>query len=161
MSGLILPGFGLISSSSVVLAQTQKIDAPETVEEGGNIIFSIIKGLPSKMKEIWQNEVLPLWAKMGERASNWWHNSALPWLKNIFPTMKSWFNEAINWLSDIWKQKIKPFIQNILDKIKGFLGKEIEERKPELKQEFEKEKQEIKKEIPSIWQKIKQWLDRE
>ena len=147
--GLILPSFCAVQA---------KAEIPETIGEAKDFMIKLVKPLPEKMKSLWQNEVLPSWERMGDRVSNWWKNSLLPWLKNILPTIKSWLGEAKDWLSDIWYEKIKPWIQNILDKIRGFLGKEIEEKKPSIKEEFEKEKQEIKEEIPSLWQKFKELI---
>ena len=149
--GLILPSF--------CFAQTA-VEVPKTFGEAKDFIISLIKPLPEKMKESWQNKVLPKWQKLGENVTNWWKTSLLPWLKSIIPTLKSWSSETISWFSGIWYETIKPWISNLLDKIKGFLGEEITERKPVIEQEFEKEKQEIKQEIPEVskglWQRLKE-----
>ncbi|MCK4453795.1 hypothetical protein KAU51_00355 [Candidatus Parcubacteria bacterium] len=151
--GLILP--------QVVFAQTT-VETPSTFTEAKDFIIRLVKPLPNTMKDIWQNQVLPVWRNMAEKFSNWWKTSVLPWLKSIMPTLKSWFNETAEWFSGIWYETIKPWISNLLNKIKSFINEKIIERKPVIKQEFEKEKQEIKQEIPEVskglWQRFKELI---
>ena len=152
ISCLVLPQFCFSQAPQVV-------ESPGTFTEAKDFVIRIVKPLPNMMKNSWQNDVLPFWHKMGEKSFNSWNSSILPWLNNIFPTLKSWFNEACDWLLNIWNKYVKPSIQNLLNKIRSLFNKEIEEKKPFIEEEFKKEKEEIKEEIPEIsksfWERFK------
>lgn len=128
---------------SYSFAQIENIP-PEIKEEGKRVGETFLERFPQALKEVWKNEVLPIWNKMEEYSSYLWKTYLSPKLKNF------------------WYSFLKPKILYLIEKIKVILGKEIEERKPQIKEEFQKEKEEMKKEIPettkTIWQKLKEIL---
>ena len=101
ISGLTVPSFSVVQAG---------IDIPSGFQDVKDFVMQIIKQLPEKIKDIWQNRVVPVWRSMMDRGYNWWETSVLPWLKNIFPTIKQWLNQVKDWLSNIWYEKIKPWI---------------------------------------------------
>jgi|GEM_PF-579608 len=125
--------------------QEAPISQPETAEETKNFIikgFEIIKErMPNAIKNIWQEQVLPIWKKMWDLFKNFWNN----YIKSFF--------------SYFWYSFLKPKIQFVIQEVKEFLGQEIEEKKPIIEEELQKEKEKIREEIPtvskSLWQKLK------
>lgn len=99
--GLLLPNFSF--------AQNQTFPVPWTLEEARAFLermFGIIKEtLPTMIKKIWDEEVLPIWQKMFE-----------------------WFK------LNIW-EKIKPGAEEELEKRKSILKEEFPKAKEELKKE--------------------------
>ena len=132
---LILPSFGSINSPQVCFAQNQQIQSPETLGEakemGENFAGEAKEKLPGILERIWKEEAVPVWSKMWDWTKNWWKGTVWPWVSSIF------------------QEKIKPPLEE-----------EIEKRKPIIKEEFEKEKQEFKKEAPevgkSLWERFKE-----
>ena len=124
---------GLIPSQICLAENVEKNKIPQDFEQAKTLIIELITPLPDAVKQLYNDDVVPTFKKVGDYVVN------------------------------VWNSNIKPITDDIIDKIKGFLGKEIENRKPQIEQEIEKEKQElqqeIKDEIPeikeTIWQKIK------
>jgi len=107
--GLILPGFSF--------AQNQKILIPATLEEGWLIIQNFFKifceSFPRILKNIWNNEVLPVWSKMWE------------WFKiNIWMKIEGFFKREI--------EMRKPVIEEEFKKEKEELKTEIPQVKKSL-----------------------------
>lgn len=136
--GFLFLNFGFAGSSRVILAQ-EKLNLTETptTTEGAkkwleNIWELIKEKLPGTLKKIWNEEILPVWQKMGDRAKN------------------------------IWNSYLYPRLENIWQKIKSVFGEEIEERKPIIEKEFEKEKEEMKGDAPkvgkSLWERFKELI---
>ncbi len=131
---------------SFSLAQQKEIEniPPEIKEKGKRVGETFLEKFPQAVKEVWKNEVLPIWRKMEEYSSYFWKKYISPKLKNF------------------WYSFLKPKIIYIIEKIKVILGKEIERKKPQIEKEFQKEKEEMKKEIPettkNLWQKLKEIL---
>jgi hypothetical protein len=121
----------LLSLAPLTGLAQRSLEAPQTLEEAKGFGLNIIEQLPSKMSEIFQNEVLPLW-------------------KKIF----DWF--AVR-LAALWENTAKDWIQGWIDRIKELLGQEIEARKPGIQQSFQEEKQELKENIGelSLWERFK------
>ena len=143
ISGLILPYFTFAQTAS------GSIELPKTTEEVKQMaqkgIMVTINQLPGAIKQIWKDDVLPLWTKMWD------------W------TVKNILNNYIKQkFIDFWYQTLKPKIQGIIQQINSMLGKEIEKNKPVIKEEFQKSTEQIKKEIPSttqsLWQKFQNLL---
>lgn len=126
----------------------EPLKVPGTVEEAQNAaksgIKTILTEMPTIIKTIWREQVLPVWRKM--------------W--NLFKN--AWAGYIKNFLRNLWYSTLKPQIQSIIQKVKVILGREIEEQKPLIEEEFQKEKEEMGKEIPqvteSFWQRFKQLL---
>ncbi|MEA3295738.1 MAG: hypothetical protein U9Q27_01175 [Patescibacteria group bacterium] len=139
---------GLIFTQVCFAQKAEKNKIPENFEQAKTLIIEIITPLPNTIKQLYKDDVAPIFKKTGDSAQNL-------------------LTQGKNYVIDVWDSDIKPFTDNITNKIKNFLGKEIEQRKPEIEKEFEKEKQEIKQEfkneIPeikqTIWQKIKGFID--
>ena len=112
---IVLPTFGL--------AQTDPVfRAPDTIEgakEGVlNIGDKVMEAIPRAIAKIWNEEVIPLWRRMGE------------WIK-----------------TEVWNKRISPALQTITDRVKELLGQEVEKRTPIIKQELKKEKEELQQEL--------------
>ncbi|MBI2098464.1 MAG: hypothetical protein HYT49_02265 [Candidatus Wildermuthbacteria bacterium] len=112
---IVVPTFGL--------AQTDPVfQAPDTIEgakEGVlNIGDKIIEAIPRAIAKTWNDEVIPLWRRMGE------------WIK-----------------AEVWEKRISPTLQTITDRVKELLGQEVEKRTPIIQQELEKEKEELQQEL--------------
>jgi len=112
---IIVPTFGF--------AQTDPIfRAPDTIEgakEGVlNIGDKVMEAIPRAIAKIWNEEVIPLWRRMGE------------WIK-----------------AEVWDKRVSPALQTITDRAKELLGQEVEKRTPIIQQELEKEKEELQQEL--------------
>ncbi|MDP4007375.1 MAG: hypothetical protein Q8P55_02155 [bacterium] len=137
ISSIILLGI-IFNMPSLVAAQEEitPIQAPETVKEAQQFGIQILQGIPGAVKEVWNNQAVPLWSKM-------------------------W-----NWFLTIWNQYIFSWIQDWWDRIASLFGQEIEKRQPLLEQEFQKEKEELKQELQekipepgkTLWEHIKGFL---
>lgn len=112
------------------------IQAPETIQEAQGLGLQILQGIPGAVKEVWEGEVLPLWAKMWQIAKNIWDRYIFSWIRSL------------------WEQLLSLF------------GQEIEKRKPIIEQEFQREKEELKQELKekipdpqkTLWDLIKGFL---
>jgi hypothetical protein len=118
-----------------VLTFGQSVSVPENpqqVKEMGDKAITIVENQGAGIiKDIFKNEVLPVWKKM------------FTWAKTRF-----WDNKLETKFSNLWKTS------------KQVVNTEVQERKPEVKEEFQKEKQELKTEAPvvgkSLWEKFKE-----
>jgi len=137
--GIFLPIFGYCQTP---------LEVPGTMEEAQNTaksgIKTVLTEMPTIIKTIWREQVLPVWRKM--------------W--NLFKD--AWRDYIKNFLRNLWYSTLKPQIQSIIQKVKGLLGREIEKQKPLIEEEFQKERKEMEKEIPqvteSFWQRFKELL---
>ena len=112
------------ASFSVAQAQEGEEDLAKEFAEG--FVEKAKTDLPSLIKKFWNEDVLPIWSVMAEKGKQFWQEKAWPWICSFF------------------ERKVKPSIEE-----------EIEKRKPELQEEWEKEKEEIKKDLPSFWERLK------
>ena len=75
--GLSMPAF--------IMAQEDASQAPETIEEAKSLGLKILGGLPEAIKDVWQNQALPLWIGMWDRArpylEPWWQKFLGLWEK--------------------------------------------------------------------------------
>lgn len=149
ISFVLLAIFFLLPLSS--LSQTpNNLQPPEDInqikEEAQKTGKSVLQRLPEAVKQVWRNEILPLWRKM-------WSFFKIFWEKTLGP-----------YLSNLWYNHLKPFIEKIVIKIEKMAGKKIEENKPQVQEEFQKKKEETKKELEkqlpkatqTIWDKLKE-----
>ena len=138
LMGLILPSFSLGLEPPIEPPETIG-ETKELIEKGGQ---KIVEETPGIIKEIWRDEVLPIWGKMWD------------WFKGL------WQSRIQPLFSNLWYSTLKPQIQSLIQKAKGLIGREIEERTPEIKEEFEKEKEEMIEQVPevsqSLWQRFKE-----
>jgi len=113
---------------------SSNLTPPKTIEESKsffeNAIKIIIEKIPAIIKEIWQNQILPIWQKMWNWVKDFWTN---------------FFGEKI---SNFWYSFLKPKISSFLEEIRTLFGGVIEKEKPVIEKELEKEKEEIRKNIP-------------
>ncbi len=58
--------------ASVVPAATLAAEPPQTLQETGTLGLSILKQLPDAIKEVWQNQALPLWWNMWVWTKTFW-----------------------------------------------------------------------------------------
>lgn len=63
--GLIAPTFGLAQTSPV----------PQTVEEAESLGLKILDKLPGAIKDVWQNQALPIWWNMWLWAKGFWEST--------------------------------------------------------------------------------------
>ncbi|MEK7542179.1 MAG: hypothetical protein AAB524_00585 [Patescibacteria group bacterium] len=80
-----------------------------------------MEAIPGVLASIWNNQVVPVWKKMGE------------WVK-----------------TEVWEKRVLPALQTLIDRAKTLLGQEVEKRKPLIEQELEKEKEELKEDIKQV-----------
>ncbi len=106
--GIILPSFCF----------GENVDMPSDLEEDKSFIITIIERLPQEMKNIWSDEIIPIWRKVWQKIKDI--------VLKIWPTLKSWFYSILDWLADIWYENFKPWIINCLDEIKYFINTKLE-----------------------------------
>lgn len=120
-----------------VFCHAQALDQPENLEEVKNLGEKALEAArekgPDSIRNIWDNEVIPVWKKM------------FIWAKESI-----WDNHLAVWLKNIWNS------------VTGILRGEVEQRRTTVGEEFQKEKQEIKQEAPAvgktIWEKFKELI---
>lgn len=119
-----------VSFHNVTLAIDPNVKAPENFDEAkkvGEKTINIAKNdLPSIIKNIWQNEVWPVWKKIGESIKNFW---------NVY-FQNSW-------------ERFKNIFQKEIDTRKPIIEEEFQKEKTELKTEAPT----VGK---SLWEKIKE-----
>lgn len=119
-----------VSFHNVTLAIDPNVKAPENFDEAkkvGEKTINIAKNdLPSIIKNIWQNEVWPVWKKIGESIKNFW---------NVY-FQNSW-------------ERFKNIFQKEIDTRKPMIKEEFQKEKTELKTEAPA----VGK---SLWEKIKE-----
>ncbi|MFH1714279.1 MAG: hypothetical protein ABH831_01635 [Candidatus Nealsonbacteria bacterium] len=59
-AAILMINIALVSLPLTALAE----EAPQTMEEAGTLGMNILERLPSAMKDVWFNQVLPLWQNM-------------------------------------------------------------------------------------------------
>lgn len=129
ISGVLLPSFSF--------AQGEGIKFPENWEEikaiGQKFWDAIIKDLPGIIVKIWQEEVLPIWQKMGD------------WFKmNIWPEIDNWFQGGI---------------ALEIEKRKALFEEEFRKEKEEMKEDILRLSKFIWINIKElIWEKIKELI---
>ncbi len=89
------------------------IEQPQTVEEAKGFGLEILKGLPGAVKELWQEEVVPLWQKMWD------------WFKEQLTKLWNWFLGLLG--REV--ERIKPEIEEKIEE-------KVEETKQTLWQRF-------------------------
>lgn len=136
IAGIFLPIFGYCQTP---------LEVPGTMEEAQNAAKSgaktIMEKMPTIVKTVWQEQVMPLWRRMWNLFKDFWVSFIKDFLRNL------------------WYSTLKPQVKSVIEKVKGILGKEIEEQAPLIEENFQKEKEQMSKEIPqvtdSFWQRFK------
>lgn len=113
------------------------LEAPKDFKEAGDFTNKTIettkKEVPSGMKRVWQEEVLPIWKRMYD-----WSN------RNIWTKITGFWQNAGDWF---------------MIKVKLRTVAEVEKRKRIAQEEFQKEKKELQTEAPqlgkNIWERFK------
>ena len=129
----ILVMFGLVLPTSGFAQGEFGAAMPQTIGEAKDFVIGVLSKLPEAVKNVWQEEALPIWQKMWE------------------------------WFFGFWESTIWPVLESWRDKLLGLLGKEVEKRSSELKKDIKQEiKEEIKETAPavgnSLWEKFKDLL---
>jgi hypothetical protein len=132
--GLIL--FLIIIFISPFLVSSQEnsgLTQPKTIEESKNFFVKaaqvLIEKMPSSIKEIWRNQVLPTWQKMWNWFSDFW---------------KNYIGDKLN---EFWYSFLKPKINLLLNKFRVLLNQKIEKEKPIIEKELQGKKEIIDKNI--------------
>ena len=121
--GLILPSFLVFAQEIPDIKVPQ--DLEEAKEIGERAYETTKKELPGKIKEIWQEDVLPIWEKMYQ------------WSKiNIFSKIEQW------WQKNVWPRK--PAIEQEFEKEKQEMAKEVQEQGPKIWQIISQKIKDIK-----------------
>ena len=105
-------------------------EAQKGTEEAGKRIW---EELPRILKDIWNNEILPLWKTM-------------------------W-----NWVVMLWDHTVKAWVEACWEWLRSLFGEEIDTRTESAREQIEKEKQELQEELEkegenitrSLWQRFK------
>jgi len=118
--GLVLP--------SVCFAQEGTIQMPQDIEEAKSLSFDILKRLPEAIKDVWQNQALPLWQNMWD------------WVKNF------WERYAGDKVGELWQ------------KFLNLLGKETPDLKQEFQKEKEEMTKDVPQVGESLWQRFQDLL---
>ena len=123
----------LIFSGSVVFAQNQSAEIPETIGEAKSFGEEIFKLLPNAVKKVWQEQAKPLWERTWVK---WWNVYIKPFLQNTW-------------------QKITDFFGKTIKEQKPLIEQEFEKETQELKEEIKKEIPKAKK---TIWERLKELI---
>jgi hypothetical protein len=128
MSGFLLPVSGF--------AENQISEPPATLEEAkelGEKSLEVAKeDMPGILERIWNEEAIPLWQKMWDWAKNFWKDTLWPWMRGL------------------WGRRIKPPVEEEMEKRKEIVEESIEKEKEELQETF------VPKGIKSFWEELKE-----
>jgi len=128
MIGLFLPVSGF--------AEDQISEPPATLEEArelGEESLEVTKeDMPGILGRIWNEEVIPFWQRMWGWAKNFWKDTLWPWIRGL------------------WERRIRPPVEEEVEKRKEIIEERLEEEKEEL------QKTSIPKGIRSLWEEIKE-----
>ncbi|MCD6550337.1 hypothetical protein J7K24_02210 [bacterium] len=134
--GLIIISFFLPCLSFA----TTTIKQPENIQEAQSFfskaIQKLTKELPSAIKKLFQEQIIPIWTKMWNWTKNLWENRLRPFLYNL-------------WYSNL-KAKIKGFIENTRNFFQEKFHSKIKPKEQEIQQEFIKEKKEMEEDVSRI-----------
>lgn len=124
--------FSTLNFNNISLAIDPVIKAPENFDEAkkvGEKTIDIAKNdLPTIVKNIWQNEIRPIW-------------------KRLWDILNDWFGDA-------WR-KVKNIFEKELQKREPLIKEEFQKEKTEMKEDI---KTEVPAATKSIWQKVKEIL---
>ena len=118
--GLILPSF--------CFAQEGTIQMPQDMEEAKSFSFDILKRLPEAVKDVWQNQALPLWQNMWD------------WVKNF------------------WNRYIADKVGELWQKFLNLIGKETPDLEQEFQKEKEEMREDAPRVGKSLWQRFQDLL---
>jgi hypothetical protein len=127
---LILAGLFLTSFNLIVQAQEgDGVQLPENTEQvkeaAGNVLKTVKQEMPGNMKNLWQEQVLPVWQSMYD-----------------------WFKV------NIWV-KVRPKAQEEIQKRRPGAEEEMQKKTGETKEELKKDIPQISQDIRNLWQKLK------
>lgn len=131
---LILPSFSFAQEVPQLTPPKTLDEAKEIGERAGRKTLELLPGI---LKNIWRNEVLPIWQKMYDWGKNLWTNY-------IWPKLGSWL-----------KREVEPRVEEEIEKRKPIIEEEFQKEKEELKEEIKKELPKVKK---SLWERFKELL---
>ena len=128
MAGLFLPVSGF--------TEEQISGPPATLEEAkelGEEALEVTKEkMPGILERIWKEEILPFWQRMWDGAKNFWKDTFWPWIRGF------------------WERRIKPPVEEEVEKRKEIVEESIEKEKEELQETF------VPKGIKSLWDELKE-----
>lgn len=141
MVGLVIISFFLPYPSFA----TSTIKQPQNIQEAQDFFTKAVqklsRDLPSALKKLFQEQVIPTWMKMWNWTKNLWENHIGPFFYDL-------------WYSNL-KIKIKSFIKNTRDFFQEEFHSKIKPKEKEIHQEFIKEKKEMEKDISKITHPIR------
>jgi len=120
----------ILQSFNYVRAETTGIEAPETVDEvkalGEKTLQVGEKELPGIIKNIWKEDVLPIWQKMynwfnsryGERIKSWIERIVKPEIEKRKPAVEEEFQKEKTELNEEVRQGLPKIWHLIWEKIK-------------------------------------------
>ncbi len=121
---------------SSILAQSETILPPETPEEAkemGEKSLEVTKEkMPGILERIWKEKALPFWQKMWTWTKNCWKDTLWPKIKGF------------------WERRIKPPIEEEVEKRKEIVEERVEKEKEELEEKL------IPETAKSLWEKFKE-----
>ncbi|OGZ22347.1 MAG: hypothetical protein A2922_02765 [Candidatus Nealsonbacteria bacterium RIFCSPLOWO2_01_FULL_43_36] len=95
-------------------------EAPQTMEEAKVFGLNLLERLPNAIKNVWQNQALPIWWNMWVWTKGFWERTLGGWVENIW--------------QKLWRLtgKETPDVKNEFQKEKQEMQKDLWERFKEL-----------------------------
>lgn len=117
-------------------AEEKITEPPATFEEAkelGEKGLEVTKeDMPGILERLWNEEVIPLWKKMWNWAKNFWKDTFWPWIRGL------------------WERRVKPPVEEEVEKRKEIIEENIEKEKEELQETM------VPKGIRSLWEELKE-----
>lgn len=130
MGGFLLP--------VLAFAQEQSVSPPKTLEEAkemGEKALEVTKEeVPGILEKTWKEEVMPFWQNIWNRTKNYWKDTLWPWIRGF------------------WERRIKPPVEEEVEKRKEIVEERIEKEKEELEEKL------LPKTFKSLWEKFKELI---
>lgn len=145
---LALPSSILVQSETILppetlLAETPshlalRTDLPHSTEEAkemGEKGLEVTKEkMPGILERIWKEEALPFWQKMWTWTKSYWKDTLWPKIRGF------------------WERRIKPPVEEEVEKRKEIVEESIEKEKEELQETF------VPESAKSLWEKLKELI---
>ena len=127
--GLILPSFSFLRSERIMPPET-----PEEIKELGEKAVETTKEEgPGISEKIWKEEILPVWQRMWSWTKNYWNDALWPWITELCSSFTQRFTGAIK---GFWERRIKPPMEEEVEKKKEVVEERVEEGKKEIEEKL-------------------------
>lgn len=96
-----------------------RAEIPQTVDESKTLALNVLERLPGAIKDVWQNQVLPMWWNMWAWTKGFWASSLGSKIKSLWEKIWGLTGQATPDVKGEFQKETEEMQQDLWERFKG------------------------------------------